>query len=489
MPNKSNTDFISRVLYHAKNYLIASISNILLGVIAIPIYTRLLSPEEYGVYSVFISYVGILSVILSLNIHASIGRYWFENSDDFKKFSGTCFSLMSIILILSSLSFIFFKEFFGNLMRIPVSLIIWLIPFVIVEITYSTFRQIFEPQKESAIIAKVSIYKAYTSFILSIILILIYKNDRYMGIILGYALSGISLSLFLIFKLKKYFSIFTFDKKYLNYIFLYSIPYIPYSLSGFILGQFDRIMINGYVGEKAAGIYSLSYSIGAMLSVVSVALLNAWTPDFFKIIDNKDLNKYNNDIKKMFTIILIVALCIMFYGIEFGYILADKKYHEALFIIPYIVFGYIFDAIWGITARNYAYKKNTHWLSIIGITAGFVKIVLNMVFIPKYGYITGVYTTAISFAFMAVFGVIVNKYFIKMYTYPFIKFIEEILYLVFVYFISYILIKLFSPNILISMVIKTILLIIYSLFVLYRIKLLDKNIHELYTLITSVLKK
>jgi len=481
------SDFAPRILYHAKNYFFASISNLLLGIIVIPIYTRLLSPEDYGTYNVFFSYVGILSIILSLNIHTSIGRYWFENNDDFKKFSGTCFTLITIIIIFSSVVFQLFKTNISSLMHIPVTLIIWFIPFILIELTYSTFRQIFEPQKASSLIAKVSIYKAYGSFILSILFIYLYNNNKYMGVITGYSISGILLSIFLFYKLKDFFQI-TFDRKYLKYIFSYSIPYIPYSLSGYILGQFDRIMINGYNGEKEAGIYSLSYSIGAILSIVSTALLNAWTPDYFKSMDNKDYKKYDNDVKKMLLIILFIAMGLMLFGSDIGKLLADKRYHESLYIIPFITYGYIFDAIWGITARNYAYKKNTLLLSIIGISAGLIKIIINAIFIPKYGYIVGVYTTIISFSLMAILGWLASKFILKTYTCNLQIIVFEIFLLSILFIFVSVIIYYFKFSIIWTILIKIICIMAYLIYILWKQNLLN-DLNYTYKQIVSIIKK
>lgn len=74
------------LLLHAKNYLTASVATKALGFISLPVLTRLLSPGGYGIFSVFLSYLGLPTIILSLNSYTSVGRYWYEKKADCNRF-------------------------------------------------------------------------------------------------------------------------------------------------------------------------------------------------------------------------------------------------------------------------------------------------------------------------------------------------------------------------------------------------------------------
>ena len=99
------------LLKHARNYFSASILNILLGFVSIPVLTHLVDPSSYGAYFLFLSYAAIFGVIFTLNTHTSIGRYWYEESADIKTFVGTSIILSSIsILLLYTLLYLFLDE-------------------------------------------------------------------------------------------------------------------------------------------------------------------------------------------------------------------------------------------------------------------------------------------------------------------------------------------------------------------------------------------
>ncbi|MGC3596088.1 oligosaccharide flippase family protein, partial [Enterococcus faecium] len=72
-----------------------------------------------------------------------------------------------------------------------------------------------------------------------------------------------------------------FDKKQWIYALKISLPLIPHSLAKIVLAQFDRIMINSYLGPAAGGIYSYSSNIGIILSVIWMSTNNAWVPWFY----------------------------------------------------------------------------------------------------------------------------------------------------------------------------------------------------------------
>ncbi len=173
-------------------------------------------------------------------------------------------------------------------------------------------------------------------------------------------------------------------------------------------------MINGYIGSASAGLYSIGYAIAMPLNLVIGALLAAWTPDYFEDMGNRNYKKLDSDVDKMFRLILIGAIFLMFFGQEMGKIVADEKYYDGLKIVPIVSFGYIFAALWQFWGRNIGYAKKNIWNSIIAFSSGFTNIGLNIVLIPRYGYVAAAYTTVVSYIVMAFMGWAVSKWILKL---------------------------------------------------------------------------
>lgn len=463
---KKRSGFIETLL-HFKNYLSANIATKALGFISIPVLTRLLSPADYGIVSIFNSYIALLSVILTLNVHVSLGRYFYEDKEDFNSFFGTSAFLTVGILVFMSLVFFFFRDSIRDLFNLPMRVVLLMIPMVCFDVADSMFKQIYQPLRESKKVAIVMMLKAYSSFGLSVIIIFILKDTLFLGPILASVIIGFFFAMYFIMRLKTFFYP-SFKISYIKYILHYSIPLIPYTLSGYILAQFDRIMINSYRGSSDAGLYSLAYNIGMLLSIVIGSLNAAWMPKYFEYMNEKKYGAHDRDIERLFRLIMIVALFLMLFGKEIGIALAQKDYHAALQVIPVIVIGYIFYGIFTVYGRNIGYAKKTIYSSLVLLLSGFMNILLNVIFIPRYGYIAAAYTTLVSYFFMALCAWIVNKYIIKLHSTP-LKLIVVPFALTLPFILAFLCIEyLLEINIYIALVLKIVILLIALFILLYK---------------------
>lgn len=410
------TDF-KATIRHAKNYLITNISSKALSLLSIPILTRLLTTDEYGVINVFTSFIGIFAIIFTLNLHSAISRYYYENKDDFNDFFGT-----SIILVFSftSLSFMILllgRYYFAELFNIPVDIFMFFIPVVLFEVVTSVFVQIYTAKRESKMLAKLNIMKIYGTFILTVVIILLLNSKLYRGPIWASSLAGLIFSSYYLLKLKEYFTV-NVKKEHVKYIFNYSIPLIPYALSGVIITQFDRIMINSYTGANDVGLYSFAYNLGMMLALVITSVDSAWMPKYFEYMNSKDYDTHDNDVKRIFRLISVAALFLILQGKEIGMVLAKKNFHEGLILVPIIVLSYLLLGMFNVFGRNIGYTKKTVFASFILLGSGILNVVLNSIFIPKYGYTASAYTTAVSYLTMMISAWLLCKIYLKVHTAP-----------------------------------------------------------------------
>ena len=414
---KNSSFHFVKTLSHFKNYLGANIATKALGFISIPILTRLLTTEEYGIVNVFMSYVAIITVLSTLNMHSSVGRYFYEDSDDFNDFFSTTV-IISIFCLTISFSFFFlFEKQLTFYMNLPKGVIIYFFPITIFAIIYSLFQQIYMAQRQSGKIASINIVRAYLGLSLNVAIILLLKENRYLGFIWSYTIMGLCLSCYILSQLKPYFN-FTYKKKHLIYIGKFSIPLIPYALSGIILGQFDRIMINSYIGAGSAGLYSFAYNVGMLLTIFTTSLNAAWIPTYYKYMKEEQYRAHDREVNYILRLMLFAAIILIFFGKELGMLLAKENYHAALRVIPIVVMGYVFHGIFTVYGRNIGYAKKTIFNSAILLTSGVVNILLNAFFIPKYGYIASAYTTLVSYFIMATLAWIVSKYVLRLYSAP-----------------------------------------------------------------------
>lgn len=457
---------IFETLKHGKNYFSADIATKAMAFISIPIFTRLFTQADYGIVAVFSAYVGIITVILSLNSYTAVSRYYYEKTDDFGEFIGTTLIFVGLIFGLTLPIYILFYKQIASLMQLPGLLPIYLLFACLFAIIYSLYYQILVPQKRSKEAATISILKGYIGFGIAVLFVYLLKENRYLGQIWATLLIGLIFSIYFMIKIRKY-SKFCFKIEHIKYISTYSIPLIPYVLSGIILAQFDRIMINNIIGSASAGLYSLGYNVGMLLLMVIGATQTALIPDFFKFLDNKEYDRLDALFEKVFSIVTIAALGLVLFAREIVIILADEKFHPGLSVVPIVVIGYVFYEMYIVYGMYPGYKKKTVFISIVTLIAGILNIVLNAIFIPRYGYIAAAYTTVASYFILFLLAWIVAKFILEQRVTPLWMVWKPTLimfcFIAFVYFLNVL-----NMNAILFFIIKLMVLVLFGIVIFYK---------------------
>lgn len=403
---------IFETLKHAKDYLAARIATQAIALVSVPIFTRLLTRADYGTLAIFSAYVGIFIVVLSLYSFTSVGRYYYEKKDDFGEFISTTLILVGLIFGLTLPLFFLFRQQIASLTQLPGSLLIYLVFVCLFGIVDSIYFQILVPQKRSKEAGIISVIKGWTTFGVAVLLVSSLAENRYLGQIWASLLLGPIFSIYFMMRMRQYLK-FSFKIDHIKYIANFSFPLIPYALSGVILAQFDRIMINSIIDTASAGLYSVGYAIGMVVLLVAGSLDTALMPDFYKFQDNKQYARLDALVGKVFSIVTLAALGLVLFAREIVIVLAAEEFHPALSVVPIVVMGGVFYEMFGVYGRYIHYEKRTVFSTITILASGILNIALNAVFIPRYGYVAAAYTTVASYLVLFVLTWITAKWVLK----------------------------------------------------------------------------
>jgi len=226
-------------------------------------------------------------------------------------------------------------------------------------------------------------------------------------------------------------------------------------------------MINNIINTASAGLYSLAYNVGMLMLLFIYSITPALLPDFFKLVNNKEYNRLDVLFEKIFLIVTTVALGLILFAREIVIILADEKFHSALSVVPIVVIGYVFYGMYIVYGMYAGYKKKTIFASIITLTGGISNIILNAIFLPKYGYIAAAYTTVFSYFIMFLLALLVDKVVLKQRITPLWLIWKPTLimfgFIAFAYFLNTL-----GLNAILFIFIKLMLLGLFSLIVFYK---------------------
>jgi len=419
---KENFEFIN----HAKNYMTATFFTKALGFISVPVFTRLLTPDEYGILAIFNSIISISTILLGLNFHGAVNRYYHEKEKKFGEFISSNILFLFFFNIISFYLINLFKNEISNLINIDVDVFIIAVIVAIFNIPINMFLSYLQTSKQSDKYSFLSVSKSLLILIISIVWVYLLSEQRYFGKIYGnLVVSGVIFISAIIYFIKLGKPKFKF--KYVKYSLIFGIPLIPHALSGFILSYFDRIAINQLTGSLDTGLYSFAYNVGAIMNVVVMAMNKAWVPMFYDNLKNENYIKINDMAKNYAKYIFFTAITLVLFSKELVMILADEKYYSALKIVPIIILSYIFVFLYTIFANYSFYLKKTGLISLSTLLAGLINIVLNYLLIPKFGFVAAAYTTLFSYVLLFVFHYVNVRFILEQKTLKFKNILIDLL--------------------------------------------------------------
>lgn len=403
-------------------YLIGNFFNKGLAFLTIPIFTRLLSTTDYGIINTYSSWAGILSMIVGFAMHMSIRNAFVDYKDDTESYLSTIIKFT----LLSSLGFMLIFYAVVKIFRINISLSLVFICLFhsvassIIEDVSCYFMMKYNYIKRTVLMILPNLISVCVAiFLISYIL----KKDLYLGKIIPEALTIIIFAIILsVCYTKK-----GFNTAYIKHALKISLPLILHGAALNILSNSDRIMITWLADASQAGIYSLVYSLGMVTYAITLSIDGIWIPWFTNKMKEKSYDEINYITKDYIKLITYIMCGLIIVSPEILKILASKSYWEGIKLIPIIIVANFLFFAYNIYSNLEHYYKKSNQITALTILAAVLNLVLNYIFIPKFGYVAAAFTTAISYFVIFILHSIYSKtlnsnvFSIKMFILPIIE--------------------------------------------------------------------
>lgn len=377
-----------------------TIGNILvrgLSFLTLPLVSRLLDTEQFGIYNGFVAIDSILYVITGLALHSSVksAHYTFRGETDEYVSSLTIIYIFNFILF-NGIVF-FFGKYISKVLALPIPALYMLLFYSSGSALLTLYNYRISLDYSYKRYLMLSLANTVGNISLSLLLILtVFNNSRAMGRIVGSSVTIAVIAVFLVADMwrkarPKY------NKEYWKFGIKYSLPIIPHGISQVLLSQFDRIMIRSLDGDASTGIYGLAANIKIILSVISDSISTAWTTWFYEEIDKGNTEIIKKRAVQLAWGFLFLTVGMMAISPEMILILGGKKFAMG----KYVAFPMIVDAfilfLYNIIVPSEYYKKKTTYIMYGTMVSAVINIITNYIFIRKYGFIAAAYTTLFSY--------------------------------------------------------------------------------------------
>ncbi len=383
-------------------FLVCSFLQKGISMITLPVFTRLFTTEEFGRFNVFNSWLSIISIIVSLNLSAGVYAQGLIKFDDEKTVFSS--SLQGITLLLESIwiiIYLFSRSFWNQLFHLSTLQVLLMLCLIWTTSAFNFWsieqRVDYKYTKLVTITVLVSILKPVIG-----VYLVITSEDKVTARIIGLVLVEL---LFYTggFIAQVYHGKKLFSKKFWIYALKFNIPLIPHYLSQVVLNNSDRIMIDRLIGSDESGIYSLAYSIAMIMTVFNSALVQTLNPMIFRRIKDKRISEIAPVAYLSIFIVCLANLFLILVAPEIVKIFAPAEYYEAIYCIPPVCVGMIFMFSYEIFSKFAFYYEKSALIMLASVVGALLNIILNYIFIPKYGYIAAAYTTLICYIFYSIF--------------------------------------------------------------------------------------
>lgn len=371
-----------------------------------PLFTRMMSKQDIGNYSNIASWVTLLTVLLSLDFAISLVVARFDYKEEFDKYISSTLIYGTIISLFFYLISILNMEWVSSFLSMPVYSIHLMFAYICVypALLMYQYKCRYEYNYKGVIISSLGTLAIST---LCALVLTFFSDDKLFGRTFGYYGPSIAICVIIyIYLLNKGRCV---TLKYFTYAFKICFPMIWHVLAGHVLSAGDRIVITKYIGPEANAMYSIAYTCAMALLVLWSSMNTAWAPWATEQMHDGNISLMRKATYPYIGVFVFVSIYALLLGPELLLVFGGRGYVEARAVLPPVVVGYIFQMVYSLYVNAEFYLRKQTQIAIGTIIAAFLNIILNIIFVPKYGYVAAAYTTLFGYICLAMFHFLTVK--------------------------------------------------------------------------------
>lgn len=400
-----------------KNTLVFAISSFgtkILSFLLVPLYTNMLTTEEYGVADLITTTATLMVFIFTINIAEAVLRFALEYKEKTEEILSYGIKILCIGTLVLTCSIIIVWR---------TGLVNWKNPYYIFMLVYFFFTAFYQIltnymraiDKVKAV-AVSGVISSGAMICANIIFLLIIKIGIW-GYLTGLILGPLAGSLYAIYKihlpLKKYFvqTCSFITRKEMK---IYCIPLVFNNIALWINSFIDRYFIIDMCGVKQNGVYAVASKIPAILSMFYAVFSQAWTLSAVKEFDKEDKDGFFSNTYRMYNS-LIVCTCsgIILLNVPLAKFLYAKDFFTAWQYSSVLLISVMFNALTAFLGSLFSAVKDSRVIAVTTLVSAIVNVVLNILLIPLIGALGAAVATVVCYAVMWIVRYVVIKKYIN----------------------------------------------------------------------------
>lgn len=428
---------IKRLLGQTAVYGLTVILGRSLNFLLLPLYVLVFAePKDYGVISILYSWVAFLIVLLPLGMETAYFKFVSDQKERKDLFFQNSFLTVAGFNTLFLILAIIFSGKIAAFMLLPdhSEYVILLALIICVDAISALPMAKLRSENQAKRFATIQLTSILVNVVINVVLLLFFfdNTNPHQGvlyILIANLLSSLVKPLMIykdLLQIK-----FAFNAELAKKMLWYSLPLVLGGLAGIVNETIDRILLQNILYETHAstmpstaanelkaiayaegevGVYSASYKLAMLVTIFLQAYRYAAEPFFFSNAQNTDRNKLYTKVMNY----LIAALCVVFLLVSlnlqiFKYFIPNEAYWRGLEVVPILLLANVFLGIYFNQSIWYKLSGQTKFGAYIAIGGAILTIAVNVIFIPKYGYMASAWATLIVYAFQMIVSYLLGQ--------------------------------------------------------------------------------
>jgi O-antigen/teichoic acid export membrane protein len=417
--NKTTTvSAVKQVLRHSFIYGISASMQSLVGFILLPILTNFITPRSFGVYSILLLMGAFASAIFYLGASSALGRFFFDEDNEThkKKVISTAFfiTLFGAILLISisilTASYLSLKLFSTEKYSLH---IILTLSGASMGFLLNLMSIILRFKKKATSFLFISIVGLVINFVTTYYL-LSQRNFQILAPIYGNLISNSVCFILLVFLSLDQF-IWNIEKRYYKNILTFGIQASAIGLLFYLLEWVDRLIIKDLLNLESVGIYSLGYRISAIINVLFITPFSlVWAPTRMEYAQKSNAKELMSKMSSYYSVagVLFVSIALLFGADLMKILFKNPEYQLAANVFPLVMLANFFFGFQNILDIGIHISKKLYFYIIISAISIIINVGLNLLLIPKYGYMAAAYVNLVTYMLGSILSYLIsNKYY------------------------------------------------------------------------------
>ena len=376
-------------------YVVSSVLIRLVSLITTPLFTRLLSTQQYGAAGTFQSWCSLLTTVFSLNLMSSVGRAKLDFPGRLDDYIGSVSVLSLLVSLALSLGAVLFlgpvSAFLELNERETLLLLCYLCFFPALSFAQAGLRYRYRYRENIA----VQWYLALGPALLSLGLILFSPLDKGFSRMVGLTAPVVLLSL--VVWARAIPGGLHIKQEYWRYGLSLSLPMMLHALSMSLLAQSDKLVIARFGGQTEVAYYHLVRNYALLLFLLFDTVSQAWLPWFHDSLQEGRRDEVRRMVRLISALSCLGGLFLIGLGPEAVLLLGGDAYAPALSAVAPTVMGVVCQCLYSHYINLVLHEKKTRYVSFGTMAAALFNLGLNFLFVPRYGFSAAAYTTFVSF--------------------------------------------------------------------------------------------